>query len=66
MRCIFHFFVIAFTTLITDGVPPDGTPIPIIYNIHIAISVILVLLAAIILAGVVVGLTFNIVFRKRK
>ena len=60
------FFVIEFVTFITDGVPPDGTPIFIIYNIQISISVILVSLAVVILVGVVVSLTFNIVFRKRK
>ena len=71
MLLLFHmitnlFFVIEFVTFITDGVPPDGTPIFIIYNIQISISVILVSLAVVILVGVVVSLTFNIVFRKRK
>ena len=58
--------MIEVTNFITDGVPPDGSPLFIIYNLHIAITVMLFLLAVIILVGVVVALTFNIVFRKRK
>ena len=49
-----------------DGIPPDGTPVVVVHSLSIETTVVHFLLAGIILTSVLVGLGFQIIFRKRK
>ena len=50
----------------TDGVPPDGTPIKIVNILEIWVPILGAFLQSISLSFVIICLSFNIIFRKRK
>lgn len=60
-----HVIYLLYFTL-TDGVPPDGTPLKVFNGVHITITVVYDVLA---IVGIMLAITcviFNVVFRDRK
>ena len=52
--------------MLTDGTPPDGTPVDVIHPLSVLVITIQSLMTGILLVAVVVASVVNTVFRKRK
>lgn len=53
-------------TIISDGPPPDGTPVVVVHTLSTFVTALQSILTGILLTAVVIGLIINIAFRKRK
>ncbi len=65
MQPSLHHYRVCFPIAI-EGIPPDGTPIEIINTIHVALIIIMDIMAIVGVTFAIVCLVFNIVFRNKR
>ena len=60
------FYYNYFPHTLSDGIPPDGTPVKVIHNIHIGLTIVYYTLAASGILFAIGCILFNFAYRKRK